>query len=286
MPRIPGWATAASPCRRNHAAQRTARQGRKLPGEPFVTVKTNSAGLAEFKILPKAGPVPRVAGWGNNNVEMIGRVEQHFDAQSAYDLRIDAKDPRGNLASSTVSLSSQPLGENVLLRLDKAIYQTGDRMNIDVRTSAGLPTVYVDIVRGGQIMLSKWLEVKDGGAVQTLDLPPTIFGSLEIHAYQMLYHGEIIRDSRVVYVQPKNDLKVTVTPGKEVHEPGEDGRIRFSVTDHDGKAVAAAIGVIVVDEAVYALQDLQPGLEKVYFTLQEELLEAVGANQVQSGRDA
>src|SRR5207244_3180119 len=125
-----------------------------------------------------------------------------------YDLRIDAKDPRGNRASSIFTLSSHPLGENVLLRLDKAIYQSGDRVNIDVRTSAGLPTVYVDIVRGGQIMLSKWLEVKDGAASQAIDLPQNVFGSLEIHAYQMLFHGEIIRDSRVVYVQPKNDLKV------------------------------------------------------------------------------
>ena len=48
--------------------------------------------------------------------------------------------------------------------------------------------------------------------------------------------------------------------------------IRFQVTDAQGKPTAAAIGVIVVDEAVYALQDLQPGLEKTYFTLQEELL--------------
>ena len=30
--------------------------------------------------------------------------------------------------------------------------------------------------------------------------------------------------------------------------------------------------MLVVDEAVYALQEMQPGLEKVYFTLQEELL--------------
>src|SRR5262249_35731723 len=34
----------------------------------------------------------------------------------------------------------------------------------------------------------------------------------------------------------------------------------------------AALGVLIVDEAVYALQEMQPGLEKVYFTLQEELL--------------
>ena len=136
-----------------------------------------------------------------------------------------------------------------------------------------MPTVFVDVVRGGQIMLSRWLEVKDGQARQTIDLPPNLFGSLEIHAYQMLRHGEIIRDSRVAYVQPKNDLKIEVTAEKKEYLPGEEARIRFLVTDNAaGKPAAAALGVIMVDEAVYALQDLQPGLEKVYFTLQEELL--------------
>jgi hypothetical protein len=240
-------------------------------GDPLAIVKTNSAGLAELKLTPKKDQF-RIGSYGNQNVEMVGRVEQHFSAQSVLDLRVDAKDPRGNFAQTMLTLNSQPFGENVLLRLDKAIYQSGDSMNIDIRSSAGLPTVYVDIVRGGQIMLSKWLEVKAGSAIHSLGLPQTVFGSLEIHAYQMLSHGEIIRDSRVVYVQPKNDLKVTVTPGKEIHEPGEDGRIRFQVTDQAGKPVASAIGIIIVDEAVYALQDLQPGLEKVYFTLQEELL--------------
>src|SRR4029450_278581 len=67
-------------------------------------------------------------------------------------------------------------------------------------------------------------------------------------------------------------LKVKVTADKETYRPGEDGTIRFEVTDKDGKPAAAALGVIIVDEAVYALQDMQPGLEKVYFTLQEELL--------------
>jgi hypothetical protein len=240
-------------------------------GDPLAVVKTNSAGLAEIKFTPKKEQF-RVAGWGPFNVETVGGVQQGWGAQSVYDLRIDAKDPRGNLARTAFALGTNPHGENVLLRLDKAIYQSGDRMNIDIRTSAGLPTVFVDIVRSGQIMLSKWLEVKDGAALHTLDLPQNVFGSLEVHAYQMLFSGEIIRDSRVIYVQAKNDLKVAVIPGKEVHEPGEDGRIRFQVTDQAGKPVPSALGVIVVDEAVYALQDLQPGLEKVYFTLQEELL--------------
>src|SRR5207253_9025515 len=94
----------------------------------------------------------------------------------------------------------------------------------------------------------------------------------EVHAYQMLSTGEIIRDSRVIYVQPRADLRIAVTPDKETHLPGESGRIRFHVTDAEGRPAAAALGVLIVDEAVYALQEMQPGLEKVYFTLQEELL--------------
>ena len=48
--------------------------------------------------------------------------------------------------------------------------------------------------------------------------------------------------------------------------------MRFTVTDAAGKPAQAALGIVVVDEAVYAMQDMQPGLEMVYFTLQEELL--------------
>ncbi len=160
----------------------------------------------------------------------------------------------------------------MLLRLDKAVYKAGEAVKVDVRSSAGLPTVYLDVVRSGQTVLTKWLDVKDGKADYTLDLPQSLFGTLEIHAYQMLAGGEIIRDSRVVYVQPADDLKIDVKADRDVYLPGAEGKITFRVTDADGKPTAAALGVLVVDEAVYALQEMQPGLEKVYFTLQEELL--------------
>ncbi len=114
--------------------------------------------------------------------------------------------------------------------------------------------------------------MKKGKADYKLDLPASVFGTLEIHAYQTLATGEIIRDSRVVYVNPAADLKIDVRADKDTYLPGEKGTIRFEVTDSAGKPAAAALGVLIVDEAVYALQEMQPGLEKVFFTLQEELL--------------
>src|SRR5206468_8058505 len=113
------------------------------------------------------------------DIELLGGKQQAWGPHIVLDLHASARDPKGNTATARMSLNSHPMGENVLLRLDKAIYQPGDRMAIDIRTSAGMPTVFVDIVRGGQIMLSSWLEVKDGKALQMLDLPQTVFGTLE-----------------------------------------------------------------------------------------------------------
>jgi hypothetical protein len=246
--------------------------GQKADGKPFATLKTNEAGLAEFRLTPKPEQF-RLGGWGQHNVELLGgQTQQAWGQQSFLDLFCEANDAKGAKATAVANLTSEPMGENVVLRLDKAIYKGGDSLKIDILTSAGMPTAYLDVVRGGQTMLTKWLDVKDGKAQDKIELPPSVFGTLEIHAYQTLSSGEVIRDCRVVYVQPATDLKIAVEPNKKEYRPGEEGKITFRVTDQKGNPTAAALGVLIVDEAVYALQDMQPGLEKVYFTLQEELL--------------
>jgi hypothetical protein len=246
--------------------------GREAKGKPTAEIKTNDAGLTEFIVSPKAEQF-RKGGWGQQNIEMLGGQVQNVGIQQVFfDLTVEAKDKKGSTAKTLAEVNAEPFGENVLLRLDKAIYKGGDTINVDLRSSAGLPTAYLDVVRGGQTLLTHWLNVKDGKAKYKLDLPENVFGTLEIHAYQMLAGGEIVRDSRVVYVQPSADLKIDVKADKDVYKPGDPGTIKFQVTDAAGNPTEAALGVIIVDEAVYALQEMQPGLEKVYFTLQEELL--------------
>jgi uncharacterized protein YfaS (alpha-2-macroglobulin family) len=247
-------------------------QGQKAEGKTLAALKTNEAGLAEFKFTPKADMF-RQGEFAERKIEMLGgNTVQAWAPKQLLDLTAKARDAKGNQAQTMISLTSEPLGENVLLRLDKAIYKGGEALKVKIHTSAGLPTVYFDVVRGGQTLLTQWLDVKDGVAEQTVELPASVFGTLDVHAYQMLGHGEIIRDSRVVYVNPASDLKIEIKADKDVYLPGDKGNLNFQVRDAQGKPTAAALGVIIVDEAVYALQEMQPGLEKVYFTLQEELL--------------
>jgi hypothetical protein len=245
--------------------------GQQARGKSIATLTTNEAGLAEMKITPKSEQL-RNGGWGQQNVEMLGGTQQRWMPNNLFDLTSQASDRKGNKAINVSHLTSEPLGENVLIRLDKSIYKGGENLKVDVRTSAGMPTAYLDVIKSGQVMLTRWLDVKNGQAQATLDLPATLFGTLEVHAYQVLASGEIIRDSRVVYVNPADELKVKVTADKDTYLPGHSGTIRFEVTDSAGKPTPAALGVLVVDEAVYALQEMQPGLEKVFFTLQQELL--------------
>src|SRR5262249_30177284 len=163
------------------------------------------SGLAEFAITPDAKQF-RTGGWAARNVEMLGGTQQQWQPTNLFDLSAAARDGTGHKATAHVALTSEPLGENVLLRLNRAIYQGGDTMNVDVRSSGGTPTVYVDVVKAGQTLLTRWLDVAGGKASTKLDLPAHVFGTLEVHAYQILASGEVVRDARIVYVNPASEL--------------------------------------------------------------------------------
>ncbi len=119
--------------------------------EVIATLKTNAAGLAEFRFTPKADQL-RQGEWGQRAVEMAGGQNvQTWLPKMVFDAAVEAKDAKGNTAKSDVEVNGDLAGENVIVRLDKAIYRAGDTVNVDVRSSAGLPTAYLDVVRNGQV---------------------------------------------------------------------------------------------------------------------------------------
>ncbi len=56
------------------------------------------------------------------------------------------------------------------------------------------------------------------------------------------------------------------------YKPGSDARIHFHLTNSQGEGVSAALGLQVVDEAVFALAEKQPGFAKVFFYLEQEVM--------------
>jgi uncharacterized protein YfaS (alpha-2-macroglobulin family) len=193
-------------------------------------------------------------------------------ANQPRELRIDATDREGLRASATVPLGLRAGAEQVLLRADRAVYRAGDRIAIKVFSTKERGAVYLDVVKDRQTILTRDVDLVNGQAELTLTATPELAGTLDLNAYLFGRDAVPVADHRLVFVQPADDLKIEASTDSKVYRPGDDARVRFRVTNSRGEGVQAALGVQVVDEAVFALAEKQPGFAKVFFYLEQEVM--------------
>jgi len=227
-------------------------------------------GGAEGEFMPGMGARPNIMGPA---FRRLPRGEAEEEGQPyVFDLSAQAKD--GTRASRKVSLNSDPhSGEQaVLVRCDKALYRVGDSVEVTILTPAAKGSVYVDLVKDRQTLLTRTVDVSNGRGRTSIPVTADTQGTVYLSAYRITPQQDIVRCSRPIFVQPASDLKIDVQADKDTYKPGGEAKLAFAVTDSTGKPVAAALGINVVDEAVFALQEIQPGMEKVYFYLEQELM--------------
>jgi len=191
---------------------------------------------------------------------------------SLQSLRIEADDHHGNRATSTVPLQTRAGTDQILLHTNRAIFKAGDRIQLKVLSTRGHGSAYVDVVKNGQTILTRDLDIDNGQAELTLTATPEMAGTLDIDAYLFGRDAQPVADHRLVFVQPADELKIETTADATQYKPGSDARIRFHVTNAHGAGVQAAIGLQVVDEAVFALAEQKPGFAKVFFYLEQEVM--------------
>jgi hypothetical protein len=212
-----------------------------------VEVATNEMGLGMLRFVPVAG---------TNTLDVSG------------------EDGAGHAFSEHVNLSTDVLGDEVvLLRTDGALYRVGDSVHVSVTAPRAEDRVYLDVVRGGQTVLEDILEVVDHRVETVIDLGDDMAGTLVLSVYYISDEGHIVRDQRVVYVEPAGGLRLSFRTDRDVYRPAETATLDIQVRNVQGEPVQAAVGINVVDEAVFALSELKPGMEQTYFNLEEEIRE-------------
>lgn len=222
-------------------------------------LKVRGGGAAEQKATSDAGGVAVVhvnAGAGGES----------------QTLEIDASDREGNHVSSKVQLQSRGGQDQILLRTEHAVYRAGDRIQLKVFSTKKRGAAYIDIVKEGQTILTRDLDIENGQAELSLVATPEMAGTVDFSAYLFGSDARPVGDHRLVFVQPADDLKIEAVADAPVYKPGAEARIRFRVTNSRGEGVQAALGLQVVDEAVFALAEKQPGFAKVFFYLEQEVL--------------
>lgn len=209
-------------------------------------IRTDAYGLAEVRVKP---------------VETPQRV------------RIEARAANGAQAASDFTFEAQPTGDSILLRTDKPIYRVGEVMSVTVLSTGGQGTFYLDIVRNGQTASTRAVPFAEGRAQVAIDLTPDLNGTLEMHAYRITREGQIVRDTRLVLVDDATGLDVALKPDKDVYRPGDQAQLDIAVKDQQGAGTQAALGLAIVDESVFALAEQDPGFARLYFLLEQELLQ-------------
>lgn len=247
---------------------------------PAGEVLTDELGIAEVKVqFDPAAPTGDGAPmrWGRMAMPQIrvARFEGDTEFGANLPVEVQATSPDGTTIKRALPLpleAGQPQG-NLLLRTDRVLAEVGDTITATALTDAARGTVYFDVIKDRQTVLTAAADIQGGRATLPLPLTPDITGTVWLSAYRIMPDGQIVRASRPLFVNPANDLNINIKTDRDTYRPGAENvaAVNFTVTDSRGRPVAAALGVNVVDESLFAIQEMQPGLERVYFYLEKEI---------------
>ena len=187
-----------------------------------------------------------------------------------------ATDNQGRVGQREITLKCGANSEDFLVRLDKVIYRGGDTMHL-VALGGGREPVYIDLIKDGQTVATDAIPVNDGRGEYQFDLPPELFGTVELCAYRYSAQGWPVTNSRTIYIHQARALNLTASFDREEYRPGGRARLSLSVADDTGKPVPGAVSLAVVDEAIFQVGQQRPGLEQSFFSQEERLLAPVYA---------
>ena len=175
-------------------------------------------------------------------------------------LVVTAVDNHGNEVEQPLLLGSEEGSStaSLLLRPARAEYSVGDTLNVDIFADGDVETVYLDIIKDRQTFGMAALPVSDGMARAAIDIDGSLLGTLELNAYTVDAAGQIARDRRYVLVNPA-PAEVTVSADKAEYRPGETAVLDIQVSRNQ-QPQQAAVGVAIVDESVYAVEDSDSAL--------------------------
>ncbi|MFZ2360189.1 MAG: MG2 domain-containing protein, partial [Anaerolineae bacterium] len=223
----------------------------------LIQQDTNDFGVAQVRYTPRAG------------------------AEGERAITVTATNAADQSSSTSLVLPLDEAQETLLLRTDRALYQVGDTLAVEAIATGSGPAVYVDVIKGGQTLLTQSALVEDGQAALAIDLTPALAGTLELNAYQLTGDNTILRDTRVALVEEAEAIQVQLATDQAEYRPGQQAELSVRTTA-DGAGVQTAVGLAVVNEAVYGQRAYQPGFSRAFFLL-DQALQANGVTLPDAG---
>lgn len=189
-----------------------------------------------------------------------------------FEFALFAQDAQGRNANKRFIATNEAALASLLLRTDKAVYQAGETAHLTVLSADAGGVVFVDVIRDRQTVLTRSLPLQQGRGQLALSLPPDLIGQVSLNAYLISSQGEDLGCHRQIYVSPASGLRIEARADQTTYRPGDTARLEFTLRDAAGKPAPGALGISIVDESVFAMQENQPGLLAQFLATEADLL--------------
>ncbi len=136
------------------------------------------------------------------------------------DCVIRATDDAGLTGTRAVKLRDTEQSGDFLIRSEKAVYTAGETLRVAAQ-GAGPEPVFVDLIRGGQTIVTQTMEMSEGAGRFEFDLPADLFGPIELVAFRYDGTGLPIRKTRLIYVRPARRVAIATKLDQTEYRPGE-----------------------------------------------------------------
>ena len=210
----------------------------------------------------------------------VGTLE-FTPASGGFSCVVRAVDKQGLAGRKEVSLPVSAWRDNFLVRTDRAVYTGGQTMHVSA-TGRGDESIYIDLLKDGQTVVTDAIGMANGKGEYAFDLPPDLFGTVELCAYRFGRGGRPWKKTRVLYVRQANSLQIRATAEHKEYRPGQKAAVHLQLVDSAGRPTPGAISLTAVDEAVYSVLNQALPDEQSAFTLDDNLLKPVHALQAWS----
>jgi hypothetical protein len=172
----------------------------------------------------------------------------------------------GLFGSADFDVKERDFPYGIALRSDRARYAAGEEAELAIEAPASLGEVLVEASVRGLVVFSDTVPLDETGeASLRLPLTPDMDGVTLIEAFGIDGEGEVLQGRTALYVFSPKKLTISAALDKDVYLPGETATLNMSVMDGDGRGVPSALGLVIVDEAVYALQSFNPTTYSRFF---------------------
>ena len=164
-------------------------------------------------------------------------------------------------------------GNGIKVVPDKSSYSVGETGSFSVHYSGNSMTknVYYDVVSRGFVIDRGVVKLSGGNAEFEVAMVPEMEPFAQVRMYKIEDNMDAVRDAVTFSVGSGDDLSVSVSTGNQSYYPRDNVSLEFQ-TEGSGHGVLAALGVSIVDEAVYEVDSLFQGFEQLIFGLDQEFM--------------